>query len=238
MTSIVQPALVLVDPVSATGVAVEARRWALPLLLIMLCSAAAGTAFALRWEAGPAVVRQLQQSDKLEKMTESEITEEIETAWRRAVVGGVARGLLFTPLMVLALAAMLWLCGWLLETRAPFGSLFCVAVLALLPLALNDLIFTVCALAQYSLTEQRMAELVPSNLAVLEGLSPQLKQALRAVDFFRLWSVALLGLGFSAATGMRRGRALLLAAVLYVAYTGVFNVGLPGMMSGMQGGGR
>lgn len=238
MTSIVQPALVLVDPVGATGPAVEARRWAWPLLLIMLCSTAAGTAFALRWEAGPAVVRQLQQSDRLGKMTESEITEEIETAWRRAVVGGVAQGLFVTPALALGLAAVLWLCGWLLETRAPFASLFSVAVLALLPLALRDLIFTVCALAQHSLTEQRAAELVPSSLAVLEGLSPKLKRALAAVDFFRLWSAALLGLGFSAATGLRRGRALLLAAVLYLAYAGVFHVGLPGMMAGMQGGSR
>lgn len=238
MTSIVQPALVLVDPVGATGPAVEARRWAWPLLLIMLCATAAGTAFALRWEAGPAVVRQLQQSGRLEKMTESEITEEIETAWRRGMVGGVARGLIFTPLMVLALAAVLWLCGWLLEAPAPFASLFAVAVLALLPLALKDLIFTACALAQHTLSEQQVAELVPSSLAALKGLSPKLKRALGAVDFFRLWSAALLGLGFSAATGMRRSRALLLVGVLYLAYAGVFHVGLAGMMAGMQGGRR
>jgi hypothetical protein len=55
------------------------------------------------------------------------------------------------------------------------------------------------------------------------------------VDFFNLWSVGLLGLGFSSATGMRRSRALLLAAVLYAMYVGVFMVGLPAMAAGGGG---
>jgi hypothetical protein len=107
-----------------------------------------------------------------------------------------------------------------------------VASIAMLPIALYHLIFAVCATAQYSMTEAQVETLVPSSLAVLQGLSPKLKTVLRAVDFFHLWSVGLLGLGFAAATGMRRGRALLLAVTLYVMYVGVFLIGLPAMSGG------
>jgi hypothetical protein len=135
----------------------------------------------------------------------------------------------------LALAAVLWFTAWLFGTPGAFGKMMAVASIAMLPIALYHLIFALCASAQFSMTEARVDTLVPSSLAVLEGLSPKVQKLLKAVDFFNLWSVGLLGLGFSSATGMRRGRALLLAAVLYAMYVGVFTVGLPAMGGGGGG---
>jgi Yip1 domain len=236
MSSLVQPARVLVDPLDATGAAVEARRWFWPLVLLIVSVSASGTAFSVRWDAGPAVVQELQMAGKLGQMTETEISDEIQTASRKALVGGIAKGLFVMPLQVVLLAAVLWLCGWLFDTSASFGRLMSVAALAMLPIALYHLIFTVCALAQYSLSQERMAELVPASLAVLQGLSPKVKKVLAAVDFFNLWSVGLMGLGFSAATGMRRSRALLLCLTLYLLFVGVFSIGLPVLMAGEPGG--
>jgi len=62
MSSLVQPTRVLLDPLEATGTAIEARRWFWPLLILVVCVSASGTAFSLRWDAGPAVVQQLQAS--------------------------------------------------------------------------------------------------------------------------------------------------------------------------------
>ena len=236
MSSFVQPTRALLDPVDATGVAVEARRWLWPLLLLALCVSASGIAFSLRWDAGSAVVRRLQMTGQLERMTENEVTEEIQTTTRKAMVGGVAKGVFVMPLLTLLLAVALWVAAWLLEQKAPFERLLSAAALAMLPIALFHAVFTLCALAQHSLSEARVADLVPSSLAVLHPASVVVGRALRGVDFFNLWSVALLGLGFSAATGMRKGRALLVCAVLYVLYVGVFFVGLPGIMAGMPGG--
>jgi hypothetical protein len=236
MSSLVQPARVLLDPLDATGAAVEARRWVWPLLILVLCVSASGTAFSLRWDAGPAVIQELQLSGKLGSMTETEISEEIQTATRKALVGGIAKGVFVMPLLALVLAAALWVLGWLFETRAPFARLMSAAVLALLPIALYHLIFTVCALAQHSLSAARVEDLVPSSLAVLSGLTPKVQKLLRGVDFFNLWSVGLLALGFSSATGMRRSRALLLFGVAYVLFVGV-SVGLPELMAGGSGGG-
>lgn len=174
-------------------------------------------------------------SGKLGSMTETEISEEIQTASRKALVGGIAKGIFVMPLLALVLAAALWVLGWLFETPAPFGRLMSAAALALLPIALYHLIFAVCALAQHSLATERVEDLVPSSLAVLEGLTPKVQKLLRGVDFFNLWSVGLLALGFSSATGMRRSRALLLFVVAYLLFVGV-SIGLPELMAGGPGG--
>lgn len=236
MTSLAQPARVLVDPVDGMGAAIEARRWGWPLVLLCLCVSLSGTAFALRWDAAPATTQQLQMAGELGRLSESEIADKIETAARTKLVGGIAKGVFVTPMKVLLLAAVLWFSAWLFGVRAAFGRFMAVAAIAMLPIALYHLIFAFCAAAQHTMTEARVETLVPSSLAALGGLSPKLQSVLRAVDFFNLWSVVLLGLGFSSATGMRRGRALMLAGVLYVMYVGVFFIGLPALMEGGPGG--
>lgn len=234
MTSLVQPVRVFVDPFEGTRTAVEARRWVWPLLILALCVSASGTLFSLRWDAAPDVIRQLQNTGKLAGLSEADLTEQIQTASRKALVGGIAKGVFVMPMMALVLACVLWVVGWLFDRPAPFERLLTAAALALLPIALYHLIFTVCAAAQHTLTQARAAQLVPSHLGtVLKGLSPSMARVAFAVDFFNLWSALLMGLGFSAATGMSRGRAVLLALVMYVMFAGVVMIGLPGM-----GGGR
>jgi hypothetical protein len=237
MNSLVQPTRVLLDPLEATRPAVEARRWLWPLLLLVVCVSASGTAFAVRWDAGPAVVRQLQGEGRLERMTEAELSEEIQNASRKTLVAGVAKGVFVMPLLTLVMAAVLWVGAWLSDRSAPFGRLWSAAALATLPVALYHLIFTVCALAQASLTVEQVPDLVPASLAALHGLSPKLQQALRGVDFFNLWGAGLLGLGFSAATGMPRGRAVVLWVVIYLLFVGVVFVGLPGLAAARAAGG-
>ncbi|HYH98235.1 YIP1 family protein [Hyalangium sp.] len=242
MTSLAQPALVLVDPLDGMGAAIEARRWVWPLLFLCLSVSLSGTAFALRWDAAPATIQRLQLSGEITRYSESELADEVQTSSRKALVGGIAKGVFLMPLQVLVLAAVLWFAAWLFGTPGAFGKMMAVAAIAMLPIALYHLIFASCAAAQYSMTESRVETLVPSSLALLDGLSPKVQKVLKAVDFFNLWSVGLLGLGFSSATGMRRGRALLLAGVLYAMFVGVFMIGLPAMAGGPggpgMGGGR
>ncbi|NOK05301.1 MULTISPECIES: YIP1 family protein [Myxococcus] len=228
MTSLAQPARVFVDPLDGTRAAVEARRWVWPLLILALCVSASGTLFSLRWDVAPDVIRQLQGSGQLMGLSEADLTDKIQTESRKALVGGIAKGVILMPLMALLLACILWVASWLFDRPASFEQLLSAAVLALLPIALYHLILTLCVAAQHSITVARVMNLVPSNLgAVLQGLSPKMQRVASTVDFFNLWSTGLLGLGFSAATGMSRGRALLLAVALYAMYAGIFLIGLP-----------
>ncbi|XHF20438.1 YIP1 family protein [Corallococcus interemptor] len=232
MTSLAQPARVFVDPLGGTRAAVEARRWLWPLLILAVCVAISGTAYALRWDATASIVSALPTDSTASSVSESDIAEQIQTASRKALVGGIAKGLIVMPLMVLLLACILWVAAWLFNKPAVFGQLMAAAAVALLPIALYHLIYAVCAAYQHSLTDLRAERLVPSSLALLEGLSPKMQRVLKGVDFFNLWSVGLLGVGFSTATGMRLGRSLLLIGVMYLMYVGVFFIGLP------AGGGR
>ena len=234
MTSLALPARAVLDPVDGVRTLVDARRWLWPLLLLCISVSAHGTAYSLRWDPAPSVTGQLAASGEMNRQSEAEIEESIETASRKALVGGIAKGVFVMPLTVLALAALLWFVGWLFGVSTHFSKLMTVAAVALLPIALFHFIYVACALFQHTLTDSQALRLVPSNLGMLPGLGPKLQRVLSGVDFFNLWSAGLLGLGFSAATGMRRSRALVLSGVLYLMYVGVFLVGLPAMGGGAR----
>ena len=52
------------------------------------------------------------------------------------------------------------------------------------------------------------------------------------LDLFQLLAALLIGVGFAAATGMRRRAGLWVGLALFLAFVGVFGLGLPGMMAG------
>ncbi|MBN2360394.1 MAG: YIP1 family protein [Deltaproteobacteria bacterium] len=219
----------LFDPIDGTSAAVAARTWISPLLAILLCSVLAQAAAAWRWDPQATVVQQLQEEGELKNATEAELSDKIETAGRMRLVGGVAAGLVGPLLSLLLLAVGIRLAAWLFDRRPSFRGCLAAAAIALLPLALYDLIYLVSALARPALTDAEIAHLVPSSLAALwPQVSPKALQALAAIDFFKLWSVALLGLAFATATGMRRRAALPLALVCYLLFSGA-SIGLTGL---------
>jgi len=234
MSAFADSARAMVDPVDGSKRFVEARRIVLPLLILAGSVALSGAAFASRWDAGPSVIQQLNDDGELSKNTEQEIADKIQTKERTALVGGVAKGLLLMPILVLVLAGLLKFAGWLLASSLTYVRALSVAVLSLMPLALYNFIFALAAFRQSGLSESAREELVPANLSFfIHDAGPKVSKLLVAVDFFNLWGVVLLGLGFAAASGMRRSRALILAFVLYAMFIGVFRIGLPAM-----GGGR
>ena len=211
----------LVDPLDGVPAAVADRVWISPLIVVVLCSALAQGVVALRWDTQTAVVQQMAAAGELANATEAELTDKIETAGRIKLVGGLAIGLVGPLLSLLLLAVGLRLGSWLFDLRPSFRACLAAAGIALLPLALYDLIYLLSALARPQLDEAEVAHLVPSSLAVLwPKLSPKAQQALAVLDFFKLWSVAVLGLAFAAATGMRRRAALPLMLICYLLFAG------------------
>lgn len=237
MVSVVQPARVLLDPVDGVPAAVEGRRWVFPLLVLMLSSALSGAAFAMKLDPAPKVISQLEITGQLKAMPEAEVIEKITMAQRLELVAGVARGLFAMPFFVLLLAVAVKLGGWLLERSVKFGQAFTVSALAFLPVALFHGIFALSAMASRGVTESDKATLVPSSLAAL-GVSagPTLTTVLPAIDFFNLWAVGLVGLGFAAASGMKRRYAFLWTVFMYALFVGVTTLGV-GAFAGSGPGG-
>ncbi len=194
-----------------------------------------GLAWALRWDASASVIRGLSMSGELAGTTEQDLAAKVTQAGRVALVGGVARGLFAMPILALLMAVAVKVAGWLIGRSIAFLASFSATTTALLPLALYNLLFGAVVLSSEVVLDGQEKSLIPSHLGqVLVGLTPQLARLASTADVFNFWTTALLGLGFSAATGMPKWKALIFALALYAAWAGVFLVGLPAM----GGGGR
>lgn len=240
MNSLTIPLRALLDPVGAVPVAIEKRRWLIPLLLLALTTAGAGAVIALRLDTSRVVIPKMAMSGELMKASEREVGEAIEQAQRVALVGGIAKGLLLMPLLVLVLAVALKIAVWLIGRKALFADLFTVAAITMLPVAVFHGLELISAL-QLDLITPRVAEtLVPSSLAsFFSHAPPGLTRVYKAIDFVNVWSALLMGLGLAAASKWSPGRGALFGLLLYILFATAFLIGLPGMMpaEGMGGGG-
>ncbi|MFZ5442707.1 MAG: YIP1 family protein [Myxococcota bacterium] len=239
MEALTLPLRALVDPVGAIPKAVAARRWVVPTLILAVLTAAAGAVIALRLDSARVVIPKMAMSGELMKASEREVSEAIEQAQRVALVGGIAKGLLLMPLLVLLLAVALKFASWLIGRKALFAELITVAALTMLPVAVFHGIELVSAL-RLELITPRMAEtLVPSSVDAFVGMaSPALKRVYGAIDFVNIWASLLMGLGFAAASKWSPWKGALFGLFLYVLFAAAFFVGLPGMSPGEGMGGR
>lgn len=239
MEALTLPLRALLDPVGAIPRAVETRRWLIPLLLVAVLTAAAGAVIALRLDAARLVIPKMQMSGELMKASEREVNEAIEQAQRVALVGGIAKGLLLMPLLVLLLSVVLKVAAWLIGRKALFADLFTVAALTMLPVAVFHGIEVMAALRLEVITPRVAETLVPSSVAALVGMaSPALKRVYTAIDLINIWASLLMGLGFAAASKWSPWKGALFGFFLYVLFAAAFFVGLPGLAppEGMGGG--
>lgn len=230
MEALTLPLRALLDPVGAIPRAVESRRWLVPLLLVAVLTAAAGAVIALRLDASRLVIPKMQMSGELMKASEREVNEAIEQAQRVALVGGIAKGLLLMPFLVLVLSVVLKLAAWLIGRKALFAELFTVAAIAMLPVAVFHGIEVLAALRLEVITPRVAESLVPSSLAaVMAKASPALTRVYSALDLINLWASLLMGLGFAAASKWSPWKGALFGLFLYVLFAAAFFVGLPGL---------
>ena len=230
MEALTLPLRALLDPVGAIPRAVESRRWLVPLLLVAVLTAASGAAIALRLDAARLVIPKMAMSGELMKASEREVDEAIQQAQRVALVGGIAKGLMLMPLLVLLLSVVLKVASWLIGRKALFADLFTVAALTMLPVAVFHGIEVVAALKLEVITPRVAETLVPSSLAaLLDMTSPALKRVSGAIDLINIWAALLMGLGFAAASKWSPWKGALFGLFLYVLFAAVFFVGLPGL---------
>jgi hypothetical protein len=239
MEALTLPLRALLDPVGAIPKAVASRRFVIPMLLVAVLTAAAAAAIALRLDTARIVIPKLAMSGELMKASEREVNEAIEQAQRVALVGGIAKGLLLMPLLVLVLAVVLKLAAWLISRKALFADLFTVAALTMLPVAVFHGIELIAALKLDLITPRVAEALVPSSLgAVVEQASPGLKRFYGAIDLINIWASLLMGLGFAAASKWTPWKGALFGLFLYVLFAAAFYVGLPGLAPAEGMGGR
>jgi hypothetical protein len=226
---------VLVDPWAGIRPFLEGGRWAAAVVLLCLGTGLAGTAVGLRWNAAPAVAAELREEGELSKISEQEFQELVARKQRTKLVAGVADGLFGVPFRLGALALALTLVAWLMGRSLPLGKAWQLAALAAMPVAIAHFSLATAVFRQGTLELKQVEDLLPSHLgAWLHAEGPR-AELYRAVDLFQLWTVGLMGLGFSEGTGLSRARGLLLALFLFALYVGAFRVGVPGLLAGRWG---
>ncbi len=230
MEALTLPLRALIDPVGAIPKLVAQRRWLVPLVLLAVLTALAGALIASRIDASRVVIPKMQMTGELLKASEREVNEAIEQAERVALVGGVAKGLLLMPLLVLLLSVALKVAAWLIGRKALFGELFTVAALTMLPVSLFHGIEAISALRVDLMTPAVAQALVPSSLAALLQGGPGLMRVYAAIDLVNIWAALLMGLGFAAASKWSLWKGALFGLFLYVLFAAAFMVGLPGLI--------
>ncbi len=142
------------------------------------------------------------------------------TTWGLAAAGSAASALL--------VAVALWLAFRVAGAKAGFKASFTVAAHALVPQALKALLLVPAVLVRKQVEPSALSSLLPSTLTSLLPSSfsapAPVMAALGALDFFTLWSLVLLGLGMTQASGASRLRSSLVMLVLFAAYVAIAKV--------------
>lgn len=136
--------------------------------------------------------------------------------WVGAVVGVVASLVIY-----FLLALVFWLVFRLLGGDFSYPASLAVVTHGLLPLAVAGLLALPVVFARGSFTpEELQTGLIASNPAFFldRDAAPALRTLLASLDVFKIWSAALLGLGYSIVARVRLGTALAAILGLWAVY--------------------
>ncbi|HET7755480.1 MAG TPA: YIP1 family protein [Anaeromyxobacteraceae bacterium] len=165
------------------------------------------------------------------EMTPHALEEAVATDVKLARVGAWSKALLVPALRALGIALAAFLAFRVAGGRPTFADSTAVAAIAVLPLALRDLLAIPAALVRGSIPPSDAAHLLPSSLAVLvpPGAPAPLAGAAAGLDLFGAWCAVLLAIGMTAAARVSARRAAVVVAILFVALIAVADVALPAL---------
>ncbi|MBX7116132.1 MAG: YIP1 family protein [Myxococcaceae bacterium] len=215
---------------------VSSRQWGWALIWLCLAGAFFGFMVGDRVDTRRVVTAKMAKEGSLAKASERELSEAIQQEQRVTLVAGVAKGLLGMPVFVFFIAVALKVLAWLLGRKALIADTWSAACVAMLPVALSFLLAGLAATTYEALTPAQIPQLLPSSLAALiSDAGPKLMRVWSAVDIFAVWAAVLLGLGFAAASHMKRSAGVAYGLLLWVLYSATFQIGLPGLMAAQGG---
>jgi len=175
----------------------ERPSWWAPLLLLALLGSGGGYLAAQRMDFED-VVRQ-RAAQQHQEIAAEQIEKGAQLAKKVAPVAALASGLILLPASYLLLALIFWTLFRLLGSDLTYPGSLSVALHSLMPTALSALITLPLVLRRETISAQEAQRgILLSNLASLapEEAGPVVKSLLGSVDFFTLWVLILLCLGY------------------------------------------
>lgn len=191
-------------------------------LFAWLCSLLLAGALAYRVDARSSTLRRLEKSGELKTMSDRQIADETRRAERVFVVATVAKGAVGAPVRLgLTCVSILALC-WFFRGRVKGSAVVPVAATVLTPTAIADLIDAVTAFRHATLPPEGAA-LAPRSLSAIlmlldRPLMPPWIKLGNALDFFSLWSAAMLAYGLVAVGQVPRRNAIIGTLMAWACY--------------------
>jgi hypothetical protein len=222
----------LLQPGRALSTVPPRRSLVAGLVAATLASVLAAAVVIPRVDYARAADREISMRPAAAEMTPHAREEAIATAVKVARVGAWSKALFVPVLRALGIAFAAFLAFRIAGGKPTFSAAVAVAALAVLPLALRDLLAIPAALVRGSVPPSDAAQLLPSSLAALlpSGAPPPLARAADGFDLFGLWCAALLALGMAAASRVSLGRAAAVVTLIFIALVAVGDVALPALV--------
>lgn len=204
--------------------------WFIPLLVMLLFAAATGFIASDRIDFEGTMREQLEGSKMTEEQKEKAI--EMGSGMQKA---GPYLGVLFTPVILLIIAALIMLGHKIMGAEGGFGAYFSVAVYSWFPQFIKGLLVTIILLAGEPKTINEMMVAAYSNPGFLvdSATNPVLFAFLTKLDVFTIWSLILMTIGYSIVSRGSRMRSAVIVVGLWAVYVAISLVG-PLMQAGQK----
>jgi hypothetical protein len=220
---------VLVSPGKTFRSIAERPTWAAPLVVLTLLLTGVTFLTLQRVDLMSAMREQMQANGQ-------QVPPNLEKAGGFMLGCQTATVLIATPLLCLGLAGVFLLLN-LFGGQLRYPTSLGVLAHALMPMAVSCLLVVPVVLSRssISLEEARGGGLLPSNLAAFapEDAGPRLLALLSSFDFFSIWIVVLLIIGYSMAARLSKtavaATVLVLWALLVLAKVGLMGLAPGGM---------
>lgn len=188
---------VLVAPGRTFRSIAERPTWLPPLLLMMLLGSVVGSLIVKRTDFEDVLHQRLAQQHQ--ELSPEQFEKNLQVVRKIAPIAALAVPLAVLPVAYLLLAVTFWTLFRLFGSDLSYPESLSVTLHALMPMAVSALLSLPLVLSRETLNaEESQRGVLLSNLAVLapEGAGPAVKSLLGSVDFFTLWVLILLSLGY------------------------------------------
>ncbi|HYO13769.1 MAG TPA: Yip1 family protein [Thermoanaerobaculia bacterium] len=201
-----------------------ARRptWVVPLIVLVLLSAAAAYLANERMDAREMIERSMEERGQ--EVNEEQIEQIVAFTEKFGAVMTLGGVLVLGPLAYLVLALAFWgAFRFFGGSDFSFKQSFSTVLYSMSPWIVASLLSIPLILSRESIGfEEARKGFLASNLAAFapEDASAALTALLGSVDFFSLWTLALLILGYRTVARVSKGAAISIILVLWLLYVG------------------
>jgi hypothetical protein len=200
----------LVAPVKTFESLAQKPSWVLALVVTLLCAIGVSAVVVNHTDFAGSIRQQMekQATRSGQSLSAEEMDSRVAMGQKFATVAALAGPPIWIPLSFLLMAVVFWLGLRMLGGEFRYSLSFAVCLHALLPSLLLGLLTIPVALGRSTITVDELRRgIVTSSAAAFapDGASPMVVALLSSLDLFSFWSLALLVIGYRAASKARAG---------------------------------